>query len=281
MKLRTAMLLAVAALVLGCSSDGGGETGTPSSSPCRADLPGPALAAIPSPAGGTTCIDETEVTIDQYAAFLAEVDASDSAQPDFCAWNDSFVPSCVGGDAEDCGAADCGPFPRTCVDWCDAFAYCAWAGKHLCGRVGGGGNTGPDAALEISSHDNEWMNACVAGRALGDQDTCFPYGESYVSEACNTGDEGPVAVLPVKSMPSCQPQGAYAGVYDLSGNVAEWVDACEASESSQDHCRVLGGDYVGNGDVSFLSPGESVSCQVMSTASRSLTASSIGFRCCG
>jgi formylglycine-generating enzyme required for sulfatase activity len=219
------------------------------------------------------CIDETEVTEADYAEFLSAVDPVGTEQPDACSWNDSFVPFCVGGDP--CTTSDCGSFPQTCIDWCDAYAYCKWAGKHLCGPFAGHGTGEGQDGFALTTENNEWLNACVAGQAATDAMT-FPYGGEYVATRCNTGDDEPVGALPVKSKPECQASGPYAGVFDLSGNVAEWVDAC----GSQDSCRVMGGDYVGDGGLG-LEPGNLVSCHVMSTADRALQASTIGFRCCG
>jgi len=43
--------------------------------------------------------------------------------------------------------------PVVCVDWCDAFSYCAWVGKRLC-RDGSA-----DELPEVS----EWRLACGSG----------------------------------------------------------------------------------------------------------------------
>jgi hypothetical protein len=81
--------------------------------------------------GTTYCMDTRTVSAGEYAAFLAaKVDPS--AQPSRCLWNDSFEPGCA-FDPIQAPNADV-----TCVDLCDAEAYCLWAGKRLCGRIGGG-----------------------------------------------------------------------------------------------------------------------------------------------
>jgi hypothetical protein len=64
-----------------------------------------------------------------------------------------------------------------------------------------------DRGLRLCSA-KEWMRAC-AGQ--------FPYGQSYDAERCNTGGRKP---LPSGSKSLCRSR---FGIYDLSGNVAEWV----------------------------------------------------------
>ena len=98
--------------------------------PCGKGLKGPWMVPMILPTGGSFCADSTEVTRWQYAAFLAARYPL-SEQPLHCAWNDSYVPWYWQEQTRD-------DLPAVSMDWCDARAYCAWAGKRLCGRVGGG-----------------------------------------------------------------------------------------------------------------------------------------------
>src|SRR5262249_39830790 len=110
----------------------GGTVGAPIdagavTSDCPTGLPGPPLIAVPPPSGGRFCIDATEVTNAQYAAFLA-TNPQTSLQPARCtSWNGTYAGAYVGPLT---GRDD---YPVVGVTWCDAFAYCKWAGKRLCG----------------------------------------------------------------------------------------------------------------------------------------------------
>jgi hypothetical protein len=90
-------------------------------------------------ASGRYCIDSTEVTNAHYAAFLAMSPTPSSGWP---------------------APVDQGRHPVTFVDWCDAFAFCRWAGKRLCGKIGDGANAPADLANAAKS---QWFNACTAG----------------------------------------------------------------------------------------------------------------------
>jgi hypothetical protein len=88
--------------------------------------PGPEMVAIQTPTGWY-CMDSTEVSEDHYATFI-DTSPATAGQPEVCAWNDTYV----GFNVEPYERSD---RPRTWIDWCDARAYCAWAGKRLCGAT--------------------------------------------------------------------------------------------------------------------------------------------------
>ncbi|MBI5531888.1 MAG: SUMF1/EgtB/PvdO family nonheme iron enzyme [Deltaproteobacteria bacterium] len=238
------------------------------------------LVTVPAllPGGGTTThqIDATEVTREQYAAWLAAT-PSTTGQPAYCAWNSSYVPAtaCT-TDPSVCSGSGCAAHPQVCVDWCDAFMYCAGVGKRLCGKVGGGSNNvkagGNDPKL------SQWFNACSSGGVFN-----FPYGGDPTSSAthgygqgkCNGVNPNGGATAPVASYAYCHsPLTEYDGVYDLSGNVSEWEDSCEQSTGEKDWCRWRGGWFgsLVNGDMTCASP--------TFIPSRSKAEPSRGFRCC-
>src|SRR5262249_49659164 len=158
----------------------------------------------------------TEVTRGDYFAFLIAVGDPDSgsiAQPVECSWNTSFEPT-----QEWPPKTDSDRLPVVGVDWCDARAYCSWAGKRLCGKRAGVTLT----EAERNSAVDMWHVACAGP---GGQE--YPYGSQYEPTACNGPDLDAGAPLPVKSSPHCE--GGYSGLFDMSGNVAEWIDACQAT----------------------------------------------------
>jgi formylglycine-generating enzyme required for sulfatase activity len=211
------------------------------------------MLLITAPNQQTFCIDETEVTHGQYAAWLA-TNPPLSGQPSFCSWNDSFESWCVESASDS--------YPQTCVDWCDAHAFCLAVGKRLCGHVAGG-PVDYDAYLEPTS--SQWFCACSNAGT-----TAYPYGPTFDSSICNVWINGPSSdVQPVTSYPLCITDDS---VYDLSGNVAEWTDSCDYSTGARDVCRTRGGSY--------LFDDAAVSCASEYGQMRETILPSVGFRCC-
>jgi len=207
---------------------------------------------------GGYAIDATEVTRDQYAAWLA-TNPSTSGQPSYCSWNADFTPGCEwppGAKGND---------PVVCVDWCDAYAYCAAVGKRLCGKIGGGANAYKDYRDPTKS---QWYNACSSGGQ-----NVYPYGDWYSESTCNGYDAKNGGTVPVGSMSGCESSvSGYTGVYDLSGNVWEWEDSCDEYVNDTNLCLLRGGSF---NDVDYY-----LRCVDAIDYSRGSQLDVIGFRCC-
>jgi sulfatase modifying factor 1 len=242
---------------LGALGDGGATVdavadGNDSAAPTCNGTAGP--QAVPA---GTFCIDSTEVTNGQYAAFLASSpDPASQIAP--CTWNTSFAPL----QAPDAGADD---YPVEYVNWCDAYAFCTWAGKRLCGRIGGGPITADNALVDPAQ--DEWFSACShVGERL------YPYGITYDPSACN----GPERDAGAWSETADACAGGYPGVRNMVGNVDEWENACvvvDASAPAADNCVRRSGSFENpDGDVQ--------TCSYYRFGARGATDHDIGFRCC-
>ncbi|MEZ4225410.1 MAG: formylglycine-generating enzyme family protein [Polyangiaceae bacterium] len=207
-------------------------------------------------AAGGYSIDATEVTNAAYGDFLA-TNPKTSLQPAECAGNTSYLPN-SGWPA----ALDRQLHPVVDVDWCDARAYCGWAKKRLCGRVGGGANPYGDFT---DSTKSQWHNACSGGGSR-----TFPYGVGYVAATCNGADYGAGATTAAGSVKTCE--GGYPGLFDMSGNVWEWEDSCNATSGADDLCRIRGGSYAQNQS--------NLHCAADSALPRGSAGKAVGFRCC-
>jgi len=207
------------------------------------------------------CIDVAEVTNEEYLAFTKRYTTATVIGTAACASNASLVPDTA------CSTAltdiPSRKLPVVCVDYCDAEAYCTMQGTRLCGRMGGTMN---DPGENVKASASEWYAACA-----GPTETTYPYGNSASATKCNASAYSPADMGPrdLATMSECE--GGYAGIYNMSGNVAEWEWSC-SSTSSNAYCSTRGG--------SFLDGPFEVTCSGSINMGRHEAAEHVGFRCC-
>ena len=130
------------------------------------------------------------------------------------------------------------------------LAACQNAGKALCTQ-------------------EQWERAC-----RGSENLYYPYGDDFISTSCNGflnySEEKPSST---GSLKSC---GSSYGVYDLSGNVEEWIETATESvigSGVNDHRLIRGGSYASN-KMGLACTGD------MFHAAPAQTNPDRGFRCC-
>lgn len=234
----------------------GGTAGGSGGALCTAGDAPPDTVGVQLASGDCIWMDSTEVTIGAYAAFTEAL----AQNPNLAAYTDvpcqdklDFEPSC-GADA---GVSADPELPITCVDWCDARAYCRFTGKQLCG--------------EPSASESWWQSACTSGGAQ----FSYPYGSEYDAQACNGSDNighgcNPDCTLaPAGNQTACKTP---SGIFDLSGNASEWVDECSGSSNMNETCAIRGGNV--------SQTASALGCESSQTPPRSTRTPFIGFRCC-
>lgn len=205
---------------------------------------GPVMLPIDLPDGAPFCIDTTEVTNAQYDEFYY-VGTSGGRVPDggieagtACATTLAFTKR---------GDAAAPSLPVEGVSWCDAYAFCRWAGRRLCRVLADGGT------------DTEWTSACSGGGAH-----VYPYADAY-APVCNDSIRVG-APVEAGSQPGCV--GGVPGLFDMSGNVAEYVNSC----ANPSQCDYVGGYY--------SSPPGEVTCRSRAPQVPAVPTFGVGFRCC-
>ena len=148
--------------------------------------------------------------------------------------------------------------PALRTTWYDGKAACERAGRRLC-------------------TEEEWVSACQGARAVDDnqngqfaddmiEGTAYPYGDYHDENRCWDAKEDATKFRPVYTgeMPGC---ASTTGVYDLTGNVEEWVG------DSPDHAVLLGG--------AFDTTEDHARCYRRNdTFGAGYAAARTGFRCC-
>lgn len=288
-----AVCLAAAVALSACSSKSGGSDGggladlvTPTDIPevggihgtCPTTLPGPTMARVPWSGGPAFCIDSTEVTNAQYQAFLAAAAAAPPAPSARCTWNTALAPSTTGAGCTAFDPVGQAELPVTCVDWCDAEAYCKWAKKYLCGVADADGVNGGTVTNPTAKGGSQWIVACSNDGAL-----TYPYGTEGTAGRCadKKFPSTTPGVQPVKAATMCE--GGVPGLFDMAGNASEWQNDCVEMASSvdgkDDTCDTYGGarssEYA---DTSCLAA--TTATDLASRFKRSQVAPDNGFRCC-
>ena len=240
------LLPALALLVLpasSCSKDadvrpdpgGTGMAGSAGAKPaptsCRQDRPGPPMVLVPKP-GGAFCIDSRETSRGEYAAFLNAAGELPTTSDAACKANLSYFPTRTerkpplpdaGPPSPDCYDNIWAREPQapqatlSCVDWCDARDFCAWAGKRLCSAAPEG------TTREQAGMAGEWNLACSNGGK-----TVYPYGNTYEPGRCwdKVASKGEAGTTPYVSgnISECVGEAApYDELFDMSGGLWEWT----------------------------------------------------------
>ena len=217
-------------------------------------------------------IDVTEVTQGQYDAWLATNPALPASTDTNCGYVTSYAEQSSSGAVYTGSDAD--HHPVVFVDWCDAYEYCLGVDKRLCGAIGGG-------SVDFSASYNDtwrsqWYRACSSAGP-----NTYPYGNTYQPSFCDgqdywNGNYSTMRTVAVGSLTDCVTSATgYAGVYDLSGNVSEWEDSCDAT-GPLGNCHLRGGAF--NEGGSALACG--VGARYDARAYVSDDGYQIGFRCC-
>lgn len=133
-----------------------------------------------------------------------------------------------------------GKMPQGGVTWLQALARCASQGKRLCTSA-------------------EWQRACSGASGF-----IYPYGDEFDRRRCLSARKHDRGAAPSGSHPECVSE---EGVYDLSGNLWEWVG------TRPEEAALAGGGWMTDGDHSRCDS------RAWTGVPRS-TNFTYGFRCC-
>ena len=228
--------------------------------------------------GRTFCIDNHETTQGEYSQFLK----------DLAAWDPpGQYPTCVGTsrmpaerviDDQHPFDAGCPPGvflpettpnqPVSCVSYCGAYAFCAWAGKRLCGGIDGGPIAPTAEQFEAALSNptlHEWGFVCSSG---GKSPGGAPTKDQCVATQSSLKAPSYDATAPNSCVSSEAP---FSGVYNVTGGMSEWLGGTYTNKGGLTFAaltgsNVDGGVFPGCGDVALTAVG--------------LVDGGLGIRCC-
>lgn len=142
-----------------------------------------------------------------------------------------------------------GMIPADNISWIEAEIACKNSGKRLC-------------------KPEEWDFAC-----MGMEKKQYPYGNEYREDFCNGFEygkkRGAIGVIPAGTLEKCNNS---MGVYDLSGNLWEWIDGTDETKTLK---LVKGGGFSNSGYDEGV-----MSCHKNTYQPPNIRLSGVGFRCC-
>jgi sulfatase modifying factor 1 len=195
------------------------------------------MTMIAGPKGTRYCVDRTEVTQGQYKQFVDAVggDLTLISKVAICAYQTTYdVIVQPGNDYQPfyCPKGVYDPLsksdqPMECVTWCSAYAFCQWAGKRLCGKIGGGALADPEKDGN-DAEKSQWYTACSQGGKYA-----YQYGDTYLP-SCSPTALGPVA----NQAAECRAkEPAFSEMSGMSSGVTEWEDGCLGNDCLTGHRR--------------------------------------------
>jgi formylglycine-generating enzyme required for sulfatase activity len=162
------------------------------------------------------CIDAFEFTIEQYVEFLNMYAPNNECPAGYkCLTPGKTSNIKKEGDSWVLIDSSRAKHPVVMVTLHGAEKACEAQGKKLCSS-------------------EEWESACK-----GEKGFIYPYGDVYEKGRCNNAGLGKKWSVPVGSLERCE--GGYKGLFDMSGNVAEWTT--EEVQGSKGEYYARGGSW--------------------------------------
>ncbi|MCB9423005.1 MAG: SUMF1/EgtB/PvdO family nonheme iron enzyme [Ardenticatenaceae bacterium] len=207
-------------------------------------------------------IDETEVTNGQYAQCVA-AGACQPPRSNLATYHDAYYGSSAYDD-----------YPVIQVSWYDAQTFCEWRDARLPSEAEWEKAAGYDPVQSLKYHypwgdvfDGTKLNYCDAGCRLDKRDASVNDGHQ---------DTAPVGSYPDGRSP--------IGLYDMAGNVMEWVDDWYDPHAYADMTDTnprgpLEGEFKTLRGGSWLSDKDEVTVTVRGSFDPTVARANLGFRC--